>query len=78
MSRVSCPTRLPWKLFFVLIVSLPLFFKSFGHIKRPWERAVQQWIMDLKNVVSKLPPEREIVIELLASIVDDVLKSRVQ
>ena len=46
--------------------------------KRPWERAVQQWIMDLKGVVSQLPPERKIVIELLASIVHDVLKSRVQ
>ena len=46
--------------------------------KRPWERGVQQWIMDCKDVVSKLPLERKIAIELLASIVHDVLKSRVQ
>ena len=46
--------------------------------KRPWERGLQQWILDLKGVVSKLPPERKIVIELLANILRDVWKSRVQ
>ena len=48
--------------------------------KRPWEDGVQQWRISLKDVVSKLPPERKIVSELLANIFDhvfdDVFKSR--